>query len=149
MRESEYSLLSYASDPLRPRFITAVVEVGRARECLIKWELGDTLWKRATLPRTIASIEYDRLLLLGGSVALLTAWLSELRGTAFSPVVRSNELTYNTACTHRAFLLASGGVNADQLSSTINAVNLTGTFEPLLPLSDTDVEVCSSCTTSF
>ncbi|ORY89113.1 NIC-domain-containing protein [Leucosporidium creatinivorum] len=39
-----------------------------------------------------------------------------------------------------AYLLASGGVNADHLSSTINAVNLTGTFEPLLPLSDTDVE---------
>ncbi|KAK4050856.1 nuclear pore complex subunit [Microbotryomycetes sp. JL201] len=39
-----------------------------------------------------------------------------------------------------AYLLASGGVNADQLSSTVNAVNLAGTFEPLLPLSDTDVE---------
>lgn len=45
--------------------------------------------------------------------------------------------------TVRYYLLASGGVNADQLSSTINAVNLTGTFEPLLPLSDTDVEVSS------
>ncbi|GAA5894119.1 hypothetical protein JCM6882_007988 [Rhodosporidiobolus microsporus] len=40
-----------------------------------------------------------------------------------------------------AYLLASGGVNADQLSSNINAVgNLAGTFEPLVPLSDTDVE---------
>ncbi|KAM0790861.1 hypothetical protein ACM66B_004702 [Microbotryomycetes sp. NB124-2] len=39
-----------------------------------------------------------------------------------------------------AYLLASGGVNADQLSSTVNSVNLAGTFEPLLPLSDTDVE---------
>lgn len=42
----------------------------------------------------------------------------------------------------RYYLLATGGVNADQLTSTINAVDLTGTFEPLLPLSDTDVEVC-------
>lgn len=40
-----------------------------------------------------------------------------------------------------AYLLASGGVNADQLSSNINTVNLAGTFEPLVPLSDTDVEV--------
>ncbi|GAA6021747.1 hypothetical protein JCM10207_008563 [Rhodosporidiobolus poonsookiae] len=39
-----------------------------------------------------------------------------------------------------AYLLASGGVNADQLQSNINAVNLQGTFEPLVPLSDTDVE---------
>ncbi|GAA6006571.1 linker nucleoporin NIC96 [Rhodotorula paludigena] len=39
-----------------------------------------------------------------------------------------------------AYLLASGGVNADQLSSNINSVNLAGTFEPLVPLSDTDVE---------
>ncbi|GAA5930513.1 hypothetical protein JCM3775_003790, partial [Rhodotorula graminis] len=39
-----------------------------------------------------------------------------------------------------AYLLASGGVNADQLSSNINTVNLAGTFEPLVPLSDTDVE---------
>ncbi|GAA6062838.1 hypothetical protein JCM10212_001844 [Sporobolomyces blumeae] len=39
-----------------------------------------------------------------------------------------------------AYLLASGGVNADQLSSNINSVNATTTFEPLLPLSDTDVE---------
>ncbi|KAI5474853.1 nuclear pore complex protein Nup93, partial [Pseudohyphozyma bogoriensis] len=38
------------------------------------------------------------------------------------------------------YLLAAGGVNADQLSSTIKDVNLIGTFEPLLPLSDTDVE---------
>lgn len=40
-----------------------------------------------------------------------------------------------------AYLLASGGVNADQLSSNINTVNLAGIFEPLVPLSDTDVEV--------
>lgn len=46
---------------------------------------------------------------------------------------------------HRYYLLATGGVNADQLSSTINAVNLVGTFEPLLPLSDTDVEVSCHC----
>ncbi|BGP18714.1 hypothetical protein JCM10213_009192 [Rhodosporidiobolus nylandii] len=40
-----------------------------------------------------------------------------------------------------AYILASGGVNADQLSSNINQVgNLAGTFEPLVPLSDTDVE---------
>lgn len=39
------------------------------------------------------------------------------------------------------YLLASGGVNANQLSNTINNINLTNTFEPLLPLSDTDVEV--------
>ncbi|KWU41638.1 NIC-domain-containing protein [Rhodotorula sp. JG-1b] len=39
-----------------------------------------------------------------------------------------------------AYLLASGGVNAEQLSSNINSVNLAGTFEPLVPLSDTDVE---------
>ncbi|GAA5917547.1 hypothetical protein JCM8208_005072 [Rhodotorula glutinis] len=39
-----------------------------------------------------------------------------------------------------AYLLASGGVNADQLSSNINTVNLAGIFEPLVPLSDTDVE---------
>ncbi|GAA5992093.1 hypothetical protein JCM11641_002537 [Rhodosporidiobolus odoratus] len=39
-----------------------------------------------------------------------------------------------------SYFLASGGVNADQLSSNINSVNLTGTFEPLVPLSDTDVE---------
>ncbi|GAA5858920.1 hypothetical protein JCM8547_007156 [Rhodosporidiobolus lusitaniae] len=39
-----------------------------------------------------------------------------------------------------AYLLASGGVNADQLSSNINNVNLATTFEPLVPLSDTDVE---------
>ena len=38
-------------------------------------------------------------------------------------------------------MLASGGVNAEQLSSNINSVNLAGTFEPLVPLSDTDVEV--------
>lgn len=39
------------------------------------------------------------------------------------------------------YLLASGGVNADLLANTINNVNLTATFEPLLPLSDGDVEV--------
>ncbi|GAA5823921.1 hypothetical protein JCM11251_003347 [Rhodosporidiobolus azoricus] len=40
-----------------------------------------------------------------------------------------------------AYLLASGGVNADLLSTNINNVgNLAGTFEPLVPLSDTDVE---------
>lgn len=40
-------------------------------------------------------------------------------------------------------MLASGGVNAEQLSSNINTVNVAGTFEPLVPLSDTDVEVRS------
>ncbi|BGP34324.1 nuclear pore complex subunit [Rhodotorula toruloides] len=39
-----------------------------------------------------------------------------------------------------AYLLASGGVNAEQLSTNINTVNVAGTFEPLVPLSDTDVE---------
>ncbi|GAA6041370.1 hypothetical protein JCM8097_007689 [Rhodosporidiobolus ruineniae] len=39
-----------------------------------------------------------------------------------------------------AYLLASGGVNADQLATTINSVNVASTFEPLVPLSDTDVE---------
>ncbi|SCZ89311.1 BZ3500_MvSof-1268-A1-R1_Chr1-1g01098 [Microbotryum saponariae] len=39
-----------------------------------------------------------------------------------------------------AFLLAHAGVNADQLQSTVEHVNLAGTFEPLLPLNDTDVQ---------
>ncbi|GAA5938812.1 linker nucleoporin NIC96 [Sporobolomyces koalae] len=39
-----------------------------------------------------------------------------------------------------AYILASGGVNADQLSSHINTLNPSVTFEPLLPLSDTDIE---------
>ncbi|KAM0753758.1 NIC-domain-containing protein [Meredithblackwellia eburnea MCA 4105] len=38
------------------------------------------------------------------------------------------------------YLLASAGVNADRLQSTIDNVNLQGTFEPLLPLSETDVD---------
>jgi hypothetical protein len=38
-------------------------------------------------------------------------------------------------------MLASGGVNADQLSAHINQLNNPSiTFEPLLPLSDTDIE---------
>ncbi|GAA5959783.1 hypothetical protein JCM3765_000101 [Sporobolomyces pararoseus] len=40
-----------------------------------------------------------------------------------------------------AYILASGGVNADQLSNHINSLNNPAiTFEPLLPLSDTDIE---------
>lgn len=39
------------------------------------------------------------------------------------------------------YLLAGGGVNADELGRTINAVDLKGTFEPLQPLHDADVEV--------
>ena len=40
-----------------------------------------------------------------------------------------------------ANILASGGVNADQLSNHINNLNNPAiTFEPLLPLSDTDIE---------
>ncbi|GAA5897343.1 linker nucleoporin NIC96 [Sporobolomyces salmoneus] len=40
-----------------------------------------------------------------------------------------------------AYILASGGVNADQLSSHINQLaSPSVTFEPLLPLSDTDIE---------
>ncbi|GAA6011273.1 hypothetical protein JCM11491_006780 [Sporobolomyces phaffii] len=40
-----------------------------------------------------------------------------------------------------AYMLASGGVNADQLSRHINELNNPSTtFEPLLPLSDTDIE---------
>ncbi|EGG02530.1 uncharacterized protein MELLADRAFT_22892, partial [Melampsora larici-populina 98AG31] len=36
------------------------------------------------------------------------------------------------------YLLASAGVNADELGRTIDAVDLRGTFEPLQPLQDTD-----------
>lgn len=39
------------------------------------------------------------------------------------------------------YILASAGVNADELGKTIDAVDLRGTFEPLQPLQDTDVEV--------
>ncbi|SCV71462.1 BQ2448_3050 [Microbotryum intermedium] len=50
--------------------------------------------------------------------------------------------------THRngnaAFLLAHAGVNADQLQASVDHVKLTGTFEPLLPLNDTDVQVSTS-----
>ncbi|KAH9822442.1 Nup93/Nic96-domain-containing protein [Melampsora americana] len=38
------------------------------------------------------------------------------------------------------YLLAGAGVNADELGRTIDAVDLRGTFEPLQPLQDTDVE---------
>lgn len=39
------------------------------------------------------------------------------------------------------YILASGGVNVDQLSNHINQLNNPAvTFEPLLPLSDTDIE---------
>ncbi|KAG0141236.1 hypothetical protein CROQUDRAFT_664119 [Cronartium quercuum f. sp. fusiforme G11] len=38
------------------------------------------------------------------------------------------------------YLLAGAGVNADELGKTIDAVDLRGTFEPLQPLQDTDVE---------
>jgi len=61
-------------------------------------------------------------------------------------VLQLSETKLGTMPFCSAYLLASGGVNADHLSSTINAVNLTGTFEPLLPLSDTDVEVSNKLT---
>ncbi|GAA5920378.1 hypothetical protein JCM1841_005599 [Sporobolomyces salmonicolor] len=54
--------------------------------------------------------------------------------------IAGRSLKENGTAGNAAYLLASGGVNADQLSSNINSVNLTNTFEPLLPLSDTDVE---------
>ncbi|GAA5859368.1 hypothetical protein JCM1840_004583 [Sporobolomyces johnsonii] len=54
--------------------------------------------------------------------------------------IAGRSLKENGTAGNAAYLLASGGVNADQLASNINSVNLIGTFEPLLPLSDTDVE---------
>ncbi|KAI9629828.1 hypothetical protein KEM48_012554 [Puccinia striiformis f. sp. tritici PST-130] len=38
------------------------------------------------------------------------------------------------------YLLAGAGVNAEELGKTIDGVDLRGTFEPLQPLQDTDVE---------
>ncbi|CAH7689668.1 Nup93/Nic96-domain-containing protein [Phakopsora pachyrhizi] len=38
------------------------------------------------------------------------------------------------------YLLAGAGVNAEELGKTIDAVDLRGSFEPLQPLQDTDVE---------
>lgn len=39
------------------------------------------------------------------------------------------------------YLLAGGGINADELGRNIRAVDLKGTFEPLQPLHDADLEV--------
>lgn len=39
------------------------------------------------------------------------------------------------------FLLASAGVNPQQQERNLININLANTFEPLLPISDTDVEV--------
>ena len=39
------------------------------------------------------------------------------------------------------FLLASAGVNPQQHERNLTNINLANTFEPLLPISDTDVEV--------
>ncbi|SAM84527.1 related to NIC96-nuclear pore protein [Ustilago bromivora] len=38
------------------------------------------------------------------------------------------------------YFLANGGIDAAQLADTINAANIAGTFEPLQPIYDTDVE---------
>lgn len=39
-----------------------------------------------------------------------------------------------------AFLLAQAGVNASELGREVRDIDLTGTFEPLVPLSETDVD---------
>lgn len=41
------------------------------------------------------------------------------------------------------FFLAKGGVDANAMNSTLNAINLKSTFEPFQPIHDTDTEVCT------
>lgn len=47
------------------------------------------------------------------------------------------------------FLLASAGVNPQQQERNLININLANTFEPLLPLSNTDVEVSTTFLRSF
>lgn len=80
-------------------------------------------------------VEEDRGQVLEGS------WTGWQRVSLLAPFHCFHPGVLTSTSTRRAYLLASGGVNAEQLSSNINSVNLAGTFEPLVPLSDTDVEV--------
>lgn len=73
--------------------------------------------------------------------------LSALAGTEYivdgSHGIQRSDLTPALVCSFSPshYFLANGGIDAAELSETINSVNIPNTFEPLQPIYDTDVDV--------